>query len=220
MKNIGKYIDQTILKPDATKAEIASFLLGVVKYQFFAAVVNPCWVPVVGTQLPRGIKLCSVVDFPLGTSRTKVKVCAAEDLVQQGCHEIDMVLNIGKLKEKDYKYVGKEIKLVAEACQGRVLKVIIETCLLEKQEKVAAANIIKESGGQFVKTSTGFSREGAKVEDVELLRATVGPDFGVKASGGIKTYAQALQFIKAGANRLGTSSGVQIVEQAQESSRG
>jgi deoxyribose-phosphate aldolase len=220
MKNIGKYIDQTILKPDATKEEIVSFLLGVVKYQFFAAVVNPCWVPVVGAQLPHDIKLCSVVGFPLGASRTKVKVCAAEDLVQQGCHEIDMVLNIGKLKEKDYKYVGKEIKLVAEACQGRVLKVIIETCLLEKQEKVAAANIIKESGGQFVKTSTGFSREGAKVEDVELLRATVGPDFGVKASGGIKTYAQALQFIKAGANRLGTSSGVQIVEQAQESSRG
>jgi len=219
MDNIGRYIDQTILKPDATKGDILHFLSGFVKYRFFAAVVNPCWVPLVSTQLSHEVKLCSVVGFPLGASSTKVKVCAAEDLIQQGCHEIDMVLNIGRLKEKDYKYVAKEIKSVSEVCQGRVLKVIIETCLLEKQEKVAAANIIKESGGQFVKTSTGFGREGARIEDVRLLRGTVGPDFGVKASGGIKTYTQAMHFLKAGANRLGTSSGVQIMEQAQKSSR-
>jgi deoxyribose-phosphate aldolase len=217
MKNIGEYIDQTILKPDATKEDILHFLSGFCKYGFFAAVVNPCWVPLVKAQLSHEVKLCSVVGFPLGASSTKTKVCAAEDLVQQGCHEIDMVMNIGKLREKDYKYVAKEIKSVSEVCQGKVLKVIIETCLLAKQEKVAATHIIKESGAQFVKTSTGFGREGAKIEDVRLLRTTVGPDFGVKASGGIKTYVQALQFIEAGANRLGTSSGVQIMEQAQKS---
>lgn len=217
MKDINQYIDQTILRSDATRGEILAFLEGVSEHRFFAAVVNPCWVPIAASSLSKGIKICSVVGFPLGASSTNTKVFAAKDLVQMGCHEIDMVMNIGKLKDKDFKYVGQEIKAVVKACQGRVVKVIIETCLLTRDEKIAAAKLITEHGAHFVKTSTGFSREGAKVEDVRLLRSTVGSDFGVKASGGIRTYAQAVQFIKAGANRLGTSSGVAIMSEGQDS---
>ena len=211
---MNKYIDQTILKPDATKNDIVNFLNEAVKHDFYAVVVNPCWVPLVREKLPPTMRLCSVVDFPFGASNTETKVFAAEELVKQGCHEVDMVLNIGRLKEKDFRYVGKEIKAIAAACQGRILKVIIETCMLDDEEKIAAANIIRESGAHFVKTSTGFAREGAKIEDVRLLRGAVGPDFGVKASGGIRTYLQAVEFVKAGANRLGTSSGAQIMKEA------
>ena len=134
-----------------------------------------------------------------------------------GCDEIDMVMNIGRLKDKDFKYVGKEIKAVAEVCSGKVLKVIIETCLLDREEKIAAANIVRESGAHFVKTSTGYSTQGAQIDDVKLLRSIVGPNFGVKASGGIRTYEQAQQMIAAGANRLGTSGGVAILEAASKS---
>jgi deoxyribose-phosphate aldolase len=215
VENLRKYIDQTILKPDAAEADIRNFLEDVIEFRFFAAVVNPCWVPLVSTELPEGIRVCSVVGFPLGASSTRAKVCAADDLVKQKCHEIDMVMNIGKLKDKEFRYVGKEIEAVSAVCQGRVLKVIIETCLLSQEEKITAAKIIQESGAQFVKTSTGFAAQGAKIDDVRLLRATVGRDFGVKASGGIRTYTQAVEFIDAGANRLGTSSGVQIMKQAR-----
>ena len=211
MKDLNQYIDQTILKPDATRDEILAFLEGVVEHRFYAAVVNPCWVPIVVSTLPEGIKACSVVGFPLGASSTRSKVFAAEDLVQMGCHEIDMVMNIGKLKDKDFKYVSQEIAAVVKACQHRVVKVIIETCLLTQNEKITAAQLIEEQGAHFVKTSTGFSRAGAKVEDVRLLRSKVGGEIGIKASGGIRTYAQAVQFIEAGANRLGTSSGVAIM---------
>ena len=214
MENMRKYIDQTILRPDATEADIRNFLEEVIECGFFAAVVNPCWVPLVRNELPKSIRLCSVVGFPLGATSTKAKVYAAEDLVRENCSEIDMVMNIGKFKDKAYEYVGKEIKAVSAACADKVLKVIIETCLLSQEEKVAAAKIVQDSGAQFVKTSTGFSRQGAQVDDVRLLRQTVGRDFGVKASGGIRTYDQAIQFISAGANRLGTSSGVEIMKGA------
>ncbi len=214
MKEINKYIDQTILKPDATKNDILAFLAGVKKYKFFSAVVNPSWVEFIRKELPEEIKVCSVVGFPLGASTTKAKVYATEELIKLGCDEIDMVMNIGRLKSKDYKYVGKEIKAVVETAQGRIVKVIIETCLLTEDEKVASANIIKERGAHFVKTSTGFSKEGARVEDVKLLRKVVGPNFGVKASGGIRDYKTALAFINAGANRIGTSSGEKIMEEA------
>jgi len=214
IKDINKYIDQTILKPDATEKEILDFLEGVKKYKFFAAVVNPCWVELARVNLPTDIKICSVVGFPLGATSTKNKISEAEDLIKMGCDEIDMVMNIGRLKTRDHKYVGKEIKVVVDAAQDRLVKVIIETCLLEEEEKIVAANIIKESGAKFVKTSTGFSKAGAKIEDVQLLRKVVGPDFGVKASGGIGDYKTAVDFIKAGANRIGTSSGVKIMEES------
>uniref|UniRef100_A0A7C6AGK8 Deoxyribose-phosphate aldolase n=1 Tax=candidate division WOR-3 bacterium TaxID=2052148 RepID=A0A7C6AGK8_UNCW3 len=215
MKEINRYIDQTILKPDATKDDIMKFLEGVKKYKFFSAVVNPSWVELARKELPGDIKVCSVVGFPLGASTTKAKVYATEELIRLGCDEIDMVMNIGRLKSRDYKYVGKEIKAVVGSAQGRIVKVIIETCLLTEQEKVASANIIKESGAHFVKTSTGFSKEGAILKDVELLRKVVGPNFGVKASGGIRDYATTVAFINAGANRIGTSAGEKIMEGAQ-----
>jgi deoxyribose-phosphate aldolase len=214
MDKINRVIDQTILRPDATSGDIKIFLKDVEEYRFYAAVVNPCWVQSVVNNLPGGIKVCSVVGFPFGASTTRAKVYAARDLVSMGCDEIDMVMNIGRFKEKDFKYVGKEIKMVNEVCSGRILKVIIETCLLSHDEKIAAANLIRESGAHFVKTSTGYSQGGAVVEDVKLLRSVVGPDFGVKASGGIRTFEQARAFIAAGANRLGTSSGVAIVQAA------
>jgi deoxyribose-phosphate aldolase len=211
MENINEYIDQTILRPDVTEQDIRDFLKAVTEYRFCAAVVNPCWVPLLARELPDGIYLCSVVDFPLGASSTKTKVYAADDLIQEHCHEVDMVMNIGMFKQRAFKYVTDEISAVARACQGRILKVIIETCLLAREEKITAAKLVQDSGAQFVKTSTGFAAEGARIDDVELLRATVGPDFGVKASGGIRTYEQAMKFISAGANRLGTSSGVTIM---------
>jgi len=214
MTDINKYIDQTILKPDATRTDILQLLDLVIKYRFFAAVVNPCWVPLIGPRMPDDIKVCSVVGFPLGACTTDTKVYAAGNLIKMGCDEIDMVLNIGRLKDRDFKYVGQEIRAVARLCQGRILKVIIETCLLTDEEKIAAAKIIQENGALYVKTSTGFAKGGATPQDVRLLRRAVGPHFGVKASGGIRTSAQALQLIESGANRLGTSHGVAIVEGA------
>lgn len=211
MENLNKYIDQTLLNPSATKADIMQFLRNVEKYEFYAAVVNPCWVSFVRQTLAKDIKVCSVVGFPLGASTIKIKVYATQDLVAQGCDEIDMVLNIGQLKSGDFKYVEKEIKAVVDAAQGRIVKVIIETCLLELNEKQIAARIIKDAGAHYVKTSTGFSNDGARVEDVVLLRSLVGPGFGIKASGGIRDCAFAVELIKAGANRIGTSAGVQIM---------
>jgi len=216
MEELNRLIDQTILKPDATGMDIQSFIRDVAEYRFYAAVVNPCWVPLLTGNLPADIKVCSVVGFPFGASTTRAKVCATGDLVSMGCDEIDMVMNIGRFKEKDFKYVGKEMKAVKDACSGRVLKVIIETCLLTSDEMKAAANLVRESGADFVKTSTGYSLRGAEIDDVRVLRSVVGPDFGVKASGGIRTYEQALAFITAGANRIGTSSGVAIVQAAAQ----
>jgi deoxyribose-phosphate aldolase len=214
MNKINRVIDQTILRPDANRQDIEIFLKEAAEHEFYAAVVNPCWVETAVATLPKGVRVCSVVGFPLGASSTKAKVYAARDLVLMGCDEIDMVMNIGRLKDKDFKHVGREIKQVSEACAGKVLKVIIEACLLTDEEKVAAANIVREGGAHFVKTSTGFSRGGATAEDVRLLRATVGKDFGVKASGGVRTYEQACRLLAAGANRLGTSHGVAIVQAA------
>jgi deoxyribose-phosphate aldolase len=216
MEKLNRLIDQTILKADTTSRDIQEFISDVAQYRFFAAVVNPCWVPALIDGLPEGIKICSVVGFPLGASTTRTKLYAAQELISMGCDEIDMVMNIGRLKDKDYKYVGKEIKTLSEVCSGKILKVIIETCLLNHDEKIAAAHIIRESGAHFVKTSTGYSNQGAQVEDVKLLRSVVGPSFGVKASGGIRTYEQAQEMIAAGANRLGTSSGVAILQAAAQ----
>ncbi len=214
VQEINKYIDQTILRPDATKNDILKFIKGVKKYRFCCAVVNPSWVEFIRKELPKDIKVCSVVGFPLGASTPKAKAFATEELIKLGCDEIDMVMNIGRLKSGDYKYVGKEIKAVVESAQGKIVKVIIETCLLTEEEKIASANIIKESGAHFVKTSTGFSKAGAKIEDVKLLRKVVGSTFGIKASGGIRDYKTAVAFIKAGATRIGTSSGDKIMEEA------
>jgi deoxyribose-phosphate aldolase len=193
--------------------EIRRFLEEAGQYRFHAVFLNPGWVDLARKELPGGIKLGSVVGFPLGASTMKTKVYAAEDLIARGCDEIDMVMNIGRMKSGDHKYVGRDIKGVVAAAQGRPVKVIIETCLLTDDEKIAAARIIQESGALFVKTSTGFSRDGARIEDVKRLRAAVGPDFGIKASGGIRDCAETLKFIAAGANRIGTSAGAAIMEE-------
>lgn len=211
--DLNRYIDQTILRPESTEAMVREFLAGVIKHRFIAACLNPCWVDLARSVLPPEIKVCSVVGFPLGAETTPAKVRAAEDLVKRRCDEIDMVCNIGRLKGGDHKYVGREIREVVKAAQGRVVKVIIETCLLNEEEKKSAARIVKESGAAFVKTSTGFSREGARIEDVALLRKIVGPQFGVKASGGIRDLAAVMAMINAGASRIGTSAGESIMEE-------
>ena len=213
MKNLNQYIDQTLLKPEATEAEIRAFLEGVKKYDFYAVFLHPCWVELARKELPEGSRIGSVVGFPLGASSMKAKAFAAEDLVKMGCAEIDMVMNIGRMKSGDHKYVGRDIKGVVSAAAGQVVKVIIETCLLTDDEKISACRIVKESGARFVKTSTGFSKDGARIDDVRRIRAAVGPDFGVKASGGIRDYAATLKFLEAGANRIGTSAGVSIMEE-------
>jgi deoxyribose-phosphate aldolase len=211
MENLNKYIDQTILRPSATKSDIMDFLHDVERYSFYAGVVNPCWVSFARKVLSPHIKVCSVVGFPLGASSTRTKVFATGDLIGAGCDEIDMVLNIGQLISKDFKFVGEEIRAVVDAADSRIVKVIIETCLLDDELKKTAARIIMDNGAHFVKTSTGFSREGAYLKDIHLLRQIVGPEFGIKASGGIRDHIFALELIKAGTNRIGTSAGVQIV---------
>lgn len=218
MNEINRVIDQTILKPDSTREEILEFINGVKKFRFYCAVVNPCWVRFVRKNLPDEIKVGSVVGFPLGSNTIKTKAFEAEQLVKLGCDEIDMVMNIGRLKDNDYEYVTREIEAVVSCAQGRLVKVILECCLLTDEEKIAGAKIVKDAGAHFVKTSTGLSKWGARLEDVILLRQAVGPDFGVKASGGIRTYQQVCSFVEAGADRIGTSAGLKIMEEFRISS--
>jgi deoxyribose-phosphate aldolase len=212
--NLASCIDQTILRPDASLFDIDGFVAGFWKYHFLCACVNSCWIGYIRGHVPVGTKICSVVGFPLGACNDTVKVHEARDLIALGCDEIDMVMNVGRFRSGDYDYVGKEISAVVGAAEGHIVKVIIEACLLDEQEKVSAAKLVKESGANFVKTSTGFSTSGATVEDVKLLRNAVGVDFGVKASGGIRDYAFACSLINAGANRIGTSAGVAIMKEA------
>ena len=177
--------------------------------------VNSYYVPYVANLLHGSdVKICSVVGFPLGAMSTRAKALEAKIAVMDGADEIDMVINVGALKDRDYSVVLEDIKAVKEACGEHILKVIIETCLLTDDEKVKACELAKEAGADFVKTSTGFSSAGANVEDVRLMRETVGPDMGVKASGGIHDKEFAKELVDAGANRLGTSATIEIVESA------
>ena len=184
-------------------------------YSFCSVCVNSYYVPYVANLLHGSdVKICSVVGFPLGAMSTRAKALEAKIAVMDGADEIDMVINVGALKDRDYSVVLEDIKAVKEACGEHILKVIIETCLLTDDEKVKACELAKEAGADFVKTSTGFSTAGAKVEDVRLMRETVGPDMGVKASGGIHDKEFAKELVDAGANRLGTSATIEIVESA------
>ncbi len=219
MKAINAYIDQTILNPEADRRAIEGFIREAAEFNFYAAVVNPCWIQLLHKELPAKIKRCSVVGFPLGASSSKSKACAAGYLIEKGCDEIDMVMNIGYFKSGAYEYVLSDIQSVVKAAQGRIVKVIIETCLLNDEEKITAAKLIVESGAQYVKTSTGFSKHGANTHDVGLLRDAVGPQFGIKASGGIRDYDTALQMINAGADRIGTSAGVRIINENPDRER-
>lgn len=210
-----KLFDHTILKADATRKDVKRVCDEAMAYSFCSVCVNSYYVPYVANLLHGSdVKICSVVGFPLGAMSTRAKALEAKIAVMDGADEIDMVINIGALKDRDYSVVLEDIKAVKEACGEHILKVIIETCLLTDDEKVKACELAKEAGADFVKTSTGFSSAGAKVEDVRLMRETVGPDMGVKASGGIHDKEFAKELVDAGANRLGTSATIEIVESA------
>lgn len=206
-----KLFDHTILKADATKEAVSKICEEAKEYGFMSVCVNSYYTAFVAEQLKgSNIKVCTVVGFPLGQMSTKAKAAETQLAVMDGADEIDMVINVGALKDKDYDVVCDDIKAVKKACGQALLKVIIETCLLTDDEKVKACELAKEAGADFVKTSTGFSTGGATTHDVSLMRKTVGDSMGVKASGGIRDKETAEKMVEAGANRLGTSATVSI----------
>ena len=210
---LNKYIDHTLLKADASQEQIETLIEEAKKYDFASVCVNPTWVSFAAQALKAtDVKVCTVIGFPLGANTPELKAFETSDAIQNGANEIDMVINIGALKSRNFDLVERDIRAVVEAAKGTLVKVIIETCLLTDDEKVKACQIAQKAGADFVKTSTGFSTGGATVEDVALMRKTVGSDMGVKASGGARSYEDALAFIKAGATRIGASSGVAIME--------
>lgn len=212
--DINNYIDHTLLKSDATREEIEDICDEAMAYKFKAVCVNSSWTSLVFEKLKYvDVEVCTVVGFPLGAMSKEAKIFEAKDAIKNGASEIDMVLNIGKLKDKEYEYVEDEIRKVKEVIgKDTILKVIIETSLLDDEEKKIACEIIENAGADFVKTSTGFSTSGAKVEDIKLIRKVVKDRLKIKASGGIKTYEEAVEMINAGANRIGTSNGVKIIK--------
>lgn len=217
-QKIAGVIDHTILKPEATSAQIRQLCEEALHFGFASACMNPFYVPL-AAELMRGsaVKVCTVAGFPLGATTTDAKVFEAQEAIQHGAQEIDMVMNVGALKSGDDEAVEEDIRRVTDAChRGKAIcKVILENCLLTREEKIHACQIAMRAGADYVKTSTGFNSGGATVEDVELMRTTVGPKMGVKASGGIRSYEDVLKMVAAGATRIGTSSGVKIVEQAR-----
>lgn len=210
---IAKYIDHTLLKADASKEEIKALCEEAKQYGFYSVCVNGANVAFAYEHLKESpVKVAAVVGFPLGAAKSKVKAFETKNAVEDGASEIDMVINIGALKEGNREEVLKDIKAVVNSAKGKaIVKVIIETCLLSHNEKILACKLAKEAGAHFVKTSTGFSKGGATVEDVRLMRETVGPQVGVKASGGIRDFKTALAMIEAGASRIGASASVDIV---------
>lgn len=217
--SIAKLIDHTALKPQTTQADVRRLCAEAAEYGFASVCVNPCRVALCAELLQgTGVKVCTVIGFPLGAATPAVKAFEADQAIRQGASEVDMVLNVGALKDGDYDLVRADIAAVTEAAKGKALvKVILETCLLTDEEKRIACRLAKEAGAEFVKTSTGFSTGGATAEDIALMRGEVGAEMGVKASGGIRDYAAARAMVQAGASRIGASAGVQIVEQEQRS---
>lgn len=212
-ENMAQYIDHTMLKPEATGAEIVKLCREALENQFYSVCINPSYVKIAVDELQgSAVKVCAVIGFPLGATTTAVKTYETAEAVENGAAEVDMVIHIGALKGGDEQYVLNDISAVVRAAKGKTVKVIIETGLLNAEEKVLACRLAKEAGAHFVKTSTGFGPGGATIADVQLMRETVGPDLGVKASGGVRTPEAARQMIDAGATRIGTSSGIGIVK--------
>ncbi len=214
-------IDHTILKADATKAEIVKIVEEAKEYLFASVCVNPTWVKTAAEMLASTpeVKVCTVIGFPLGASTSETKAYETKNAIENGANEIDMVINIAALKDQQDEVVENDIRAVVEAAKGKaIVKVIIETCLLTMEEKVRACELSVKAGADFVKTSTGFSTGGATVEDIRLMRQTVGPEIGVKASGGVRSREDALAMVEAGATRIGASSGVSIAKGEQSSS--
>jgi deoxyribose-phosphate aldolase len=214
-KDIAQYIDHTLLKPEATKQQIEKLCQEAKQYGFYSVCVNPIWVKEAANQLKNSnVKVCTVIGFPLGATTSEVKVFETLNAIDNGASEVDMVIAIGKLKAGEYAGVQHDITAVVNASNGKALvKVIIETCLLTDQEKVKVCQLAVDAGVDYIKTSTGFSTGGAKIEDIRLMRKIVGNDIGVKASGGIRDRETALKMIEAGASRIGTSASIAIVTQ-------
>lgn len=219
-EQLAGYFDHTLLKPAGTSSEVRKICDEAVEYGFISVCVNPVHVKMVKSILAATpVKVCSVVGFPLGANTSAVKAEETARAVAEGADEIDMVINVGALKDGNHHLVTEEIRGVVAAAGGRVVKVIIETCLLTEEEKITACKLAREAGAHFVKTSTGFAGGGATEEDVALMRKTVGESMGVKASGGIKSLDDARRMIAAGADRLGASAGVAIMQEFLKSQR-
>jgi deoxyribose-phosphate aldolase len=213
-EKLASMIDHTLLKPEATPAEIEQICKEAIEFDFASVCINPSFVMLAKERL-RGsnVKVCTVIGFPLGATTTNSKIHEAEEAIASGAQEVDMVINIGRLKSRDYDYVENEIREIANLSHSKsvITKVIIETCLLTDEEKEKACLLAKNAAADFVKTSTGFGKGGATTEDVALMRKVVGSGMGVKASGGVRSYGDAIRMIGSGATRLGTSSGVKII---------
>lgn len=216
---VAHMIDHTLLKPDATQEEVAQLCYEARKYKFASVCVNPTYVKLCTDLLKdSGVEVCVVVGFPLGATPTDGKVFETQQAIREGASEVDMVINVGALKSRDYELVERDIASIARACHAdnAILKVIIEAALLTDEEKVVACQLSKVAGADYVKTSTGFGPGGATVEDVALMRRVVGPSMGVKAAGGIRTFEDAQKMIAAGASRLGASASVRIIQEASK----
>lgn len=213
-KTIASMIDHTLLKADATKDQIITLCDEAKEYQFASVCVNPSWVKLASEQLNgTSVEVCTVIGFPLGASTSETKAFETKNAIENGATEVDMVINIAALKDHDHELVERDIRAVVEMAKGKALtKVIIESCLLTQEEKIRACELSVKAGADFVKTSTGFSTGGATVEDIVLMRKTVGPNIGVKASGGIRNKADAQAMIESGATRIGASSGIAIIK--------
>jgi deoxyribose-phosphate aldolase len=214
VQNVAGIIDHTLLRADARKDEIRVLCEEAREYNFASVCVNPTWVSYAAELLEgSNVKVCTVIGFPLGANTPETKAFETENAIKNGAHEVDMVINIGALKDKDDELVERDIRAVVDASKGKALsKVIIETSLLSEEEKIRACELAVKAGSDFVKTSTGFSTGGATAEDVALMRKTVGPEIGVKASGGVRSTEDASKVVAAGATRIGASAGVSIVK--------
>ncbi|MGG3563811.1 deoxyribose-phosphate aldolase [Neobacillus rhizosphaerae] len=211
--NVAAMIDHTLLKPEATKEQIEKLCQEALENKFFSVCVNPVWVRTSKELVKNsGVKVCTVIGFPLGASTSETKAFETRNAIENGADEVDMVINIGALKNQNDTLVESDIRAVVEAAKGKALtKVIIETSLLTKEEKIRACELSVKAGADYVKTSTGFSTGGATFEDIALMRKTVGPGIGVKASGGVRSTEDAQKMIEAGATRIGASSSVDII---------
>ena len=215
-KTIASMIDHTLLKPEATPAQVEKLCAEAAEYHFASVCVNPVYIPLAARLLKgTGVKVCCVVGFPLGAIAPEQKAAEAASCAAMGAEELDMVIHVGAAKAGDWALVQRDIEGVVKAAAGHTVKVIIETCLLTDEEKVKACEAAKAAGAHFVKTSTGFSTGGATTHDIALMRKTVGPEMGVKASGGVRDYETAMAMIEAGANRIGASAGIAIVAAAE-----
>ena len=214
MRDIAKYIDHTNLQPDLTKKDIQKICKEASQYNFASVCINPIHVSSAAKYLKDSFsKVSTVIAFPLGAISTEIKYAEAMDAIQHGAEELDMVINIGYLKEGKNNQLADEITKIVKASEDICLKVIIETCLLNIEEKIRISKIVKESGADYIKTSTGFSAKGADAKDVKIIRKTVGDSIGIKASGGIKSLSDLNKMLNAGANRIGTSSGISILNE-------